>query len=222
MTLDAMAYLPVLRGRQSEVAAALSGPRSSAIMPFFELQEAAPAGVDPAMGLPRRVRSAATDAACFLDEVARLWSGPLYVDIGRVAVSPGARTQWWSLLALLNVVASAKVDIVPVIDLRDDTTSRTAARAVATGGRAALRLPVARVRANPRMLVGLVPVIAADLGLPARDVDVILDWSDELSTRSSDDLEADTRTVLHALGGDHGEIVVAGTRDARAFVRVGA
>ncbi|WP_418063741.1 beta family protein [Pimelobacter simplex] len=216
-----MEYVPVLKGKQAEISAALTAPMSLDLTPLFEIQQAPKAAVDKATGVAKKQKSAPTDAAYFLDEVARLWSGPLYVDVSRVATAPVERTLWWRLLALLNNMAAVPVDLVPVVSLHDDTTSRTEAGTLAIVGRAALRLPMALVRTNPTVLNGLVASVASDMGLQSDKVDVIFDWSNELEASTLDSLEADTLAAIGAVGGTHGKLVVVGTPNDAAFTQVG-
>lgn len=221
MGLGGMEYVPVLKGKGAEIAAALTSPKTLAMTPLFEIQQAPTAPIDPSTGVAKKQKSAPTDAAYFLDEVARLWSDPLYVDISRVSTAPASRTQWWNLLALLNNMASVPVDLMPVVAFHDDAASRAAAGTVAITGRAALRVPMSLVRLNPTVLTGLVADVATDMSLQAADIDVVLDWSNELEAHTLDTLENDTLAAITALGADHGRLVVVGTPQDSAFVQVG-
>lgn len=216
-----MEYVPVLKGKQAEISAALTAPMSLDLTPLFEIQQAPKPGVDAVTGVAKKQKSAPTDAAYFLDEVARLWSGPLYVDISRVANSPGDRTLWWKLLALLNNMAAVPVDLIPVVSLHDDATSRAEAGTLAIVNRAALRVPMALVRVNPAVLSGLVASVAGDMGLQPANIDVILDWSNGLEASTLDALERDTLAAISAVGGTRGRLVVVGTPNDAAFTQVG-
>ena len=221
MGLNSMEYVPVLKGKQAEISAALTAPMSLILTPLFEIQQAPKPALDAVTGVARKQKSAPTDAAYFLDEVARLWSGPLYVDISRVASVPAERTLWWRLLALLNNMAAVPVDLIPVVSLHDNATSRAEAGTLAVLSRAALRLPMASVRINPAVLSGLVPLVATDMGLQPEDIDVIFDWSNELEASTLDALEMDTLVAISALGDTHGKLVVVGTPNDAGFTQVG-
>ena len=221
MGLGSMEYVPVLKGKDAEISAALASPPTLAMTPLFEIQKAPTATIDRNTGKKSRVKSATTDASHFLDEIARLWPTPLYVDISRVVTARASREQWWSLLALLNNMADVPVDLMPVVSFDDDAASRAAAGTLAILGRAAMRVPMQVVRLNPAVLSGLVASWAADMGLKADDVDVVLDWSNALDSYALDDLVSDTTASISALGGTHGKVIVVGTPEDSAFTQVG-
>lgn len=221
MGLGSMDYVPVLKGKDAEIAAALESPKALLMTPLFEIQKAQKPATDPATGLPKKGKSELTDAAHFLDEVARLWQDPLYVDIGRVVTTRATRELWWDLLALLNNMAVVPVDLMPVVSFDDDAASRAAAGTVAILGRAAMRLPMSTVRQNPSMLNGLVASWALDMSLQPDDIDVVLDWSNALEMYALDDLVADTTAAVNALGPQHGKVIVVGTPEDSAFTQVG-
>lgn len=221
MVLGSMEYVPVLKGKGAEIAAALESPKALLMTPLFEIQKAQKPALDPATGLAKKGKSALTDAAHFLDEVARLWQDPLYVDIGRVVTPRATREQWWNLLALLNKMAAVPVDLMPVVSFDDDAASRAAAGTVAMLGRAAMRVPMNTVRQNPAMLNGLVTSWALDMSLQPYTIDVVLDWSNALELYSLDDLVADTMAAVNALGAQHGKVIVVGTPEDSAFTQVG-
>ena len=173
MGLGSMEYVPLLKGKSAEIAAALASPKTLAMTPLFQIQKAPTATVDRRTGEKSKVKSATTDASHFLDEIARLWPDPLYVDIGRVVTARASREQWWNLLALLNNMADMPVDLMPVVSFDDDPGSRAAAGTVAILGRAAMRVPMQLVRLNPVVLSGLVVSWAAEMGLKPADIDVV-------------------------------------------------
>ena len=221
MGLGSMEYVPVLKGKDAEIAAALSSPRSLAMTPLFEIQKAPTSTIDRKTGQMRKVKSAATDASHFLDEIARLWPRPLYVDIGRIVTQRATREHWWNLLALLNNMAAVPVDLMPVVSFEDDAASRAAAGTVAILGRAAMRVPMELVRLNPGVLSGVVASWALDMSLQPTDIDVVLDWSNVLESQSLDTLAVDTTAAIAALGGVHGKVIVVGTPQDNAFTQVG-
>lgn len=221
MGLGSMEYVPVLKGKDAEIAAALASPKSLVMTPLFEIQKAPTATIDRKTGEKSRVKGATTDASHFLDEIARLWDDPLYVDISRVVSARASREQWWKLLALLNNMADVPVHLMPVVSFDDDAASRAKAGTVAILGRAAMRVPMQLVREKPAMLSGLVASWAAEMGLKAADMDVVLDWSNALDSRTLDDLVSDTTAAVKALGGRHGKVIVVGTPEDSAFTQVG-
>lgn len=221
MNLGSMEYVPVLKGKDAEIGAVVASPKTLLMTPLFEIQKAPKATVDRRTGEKSKVKSATTDAAHFLDEIARLWSEPLYVDISRVAKGKPERKQWWDLLALLNNMADVPVDLMPVVSFDDDATTRAAAGSVATLGRAALRVPMQLVRVNTAALSGIVAMVAQDMGLKDTDVDVVLDWANVLETYALDDLVTDTTAAITALGGTHGKVIVVGTPQDSSFQQAG-
>lgn len=221
MGLGSMEYVPVLKGKAAEIAAALASPKTLEMTPLFEIQKAPTAGIDPATGLPKKSKSAPTDASHFLDEVARLWDDPLYVDIGRVASGVASRVQWWNLLGLLNNMAKVPVDMMPVVSFDDDATSRAAAGTAAILGRAAMRVPMEVVRMNPAVMTGLVAAWSTEMGLKPDDIDVVLDWSNVLETHTLDDLVSDTLDAINALDAPHGKVIVVATPQDSAFTQAG-
>ncbi len=220
MALGSTAYVPILKARQAEIKALLKSPAGLEPTPLFELQRAAAASVDRVTGEIRRRKSTATDASYFIDDVARLWDAPLYIDVARVA-APGERGTWWSLLKLINDLAPEPVELMPVLHL-DDNPSDTAAAAgiAATTGRAAVRIFMEQVRSTPTVVGGVTTSIAGALGLPATAIDAVLDWGDRTEGFSLDDLESDTVSVINNLG-PHGAVITAGTPNSEAFVQVG-
>lgn len=216
-----MEYVPVLKGKDAEIAAALGSPKKLAMTPLFEIQKAPKPSIDKTTKLPKKHKSALTDAAHFLDEIARLWPDPLYVDIGRVVTPRATRQQWWNLLALLNNMAAVPVDLMPVVSFDDDAASRAAAGAAAIIGRAAMRVQMQAVRRKPAVLSGLVASWASDMSLQPDDVDVVLDWSNALELHSLDQLVVDTTAAMSALGGGHGKVIVVGTPEDSAFTQAG-
>ncbi|PZR54188.1 hypothetical protein DNL40_04460 [Xylanimonas oleitrophica] len=213
-------YVPTLKAREAEIKALLASPRSLDITPLFELQPASLAQVDPTTGLQKRSKGTATDASYFLDDVARLWDGPLYVDISRIA-QVNERAQWWRLLAALNSVAKPPLELIPVVALADTMlTMHAAADAARTSGRLGLRIPMHAMRGGASAITGTVTALATEAAIPEGSVDVILDWSDTLETTQLDQLELETRRAIAAIG-QCGELVTIGTPNSGSFVQVG-
>jgi hypothetical protein len=219
--LGSMEYVPVLKGKSAEIAAALASPKALAMTPLFEIQKAPTASIDRKTGEKSKVKGVTTDASHFLDEIARLWPDPLYVDISRVVTARASREQWWNLLALLNNMADVPVDLMPVVSFDDNAASRAAAGTVAILGRAAMRVPMQLVRQNPALLSGLAALWAADMGLEATDIDVVLDWSNAVDSHTLDTLVSETNAAVHALGGTHGKVIVVGTPEDSSFTQAG-
>lgn len=221
MGLNTTEYVPVLKAKDAEIAAALASPHALTMTPVFEVQQAPLATKDPRTGLPKKTKSAATDAAHFLDEIGRVWNKSFYVDIGRVATTPTDRKMWWDLLALLNRLAPTPVALVPVVSTDDDPASRASAGSMAALGRAALRVPMQLVRLNPSVLNGMVPLVAAEMNIGTADLDVILDWSNDLEAQPLDALTNTTMAAISALGDTHGRVITVGTPDDSGFTQVG-
>lgn len=214
-------YVPVLKTREAEIKALMRAPAKLALEPVFELQKASPGGVDRSTGEEKRAKRSPTDASYFLDDVARLWSGPMYVDVGRVA-SGSNRQRWWALLAAVNDLAPAPAELMPVLVPSSGRAERSMAGSVAKHtGRAALRVDMSDARRNPSTLSGIVPVLAADAGLQPRSVDILLDWADTTERSPLDDLVRDTLAVMNALGSEYGHVATLGTPDSRAFAQAG-
>jgi hypothetical protein len=221
MALGSMQYVPVVKARAAEIGALLTAPASLQVTPLFELQNAAAPRTNTATGQVNRSKSSATDASYFLDDIARLWSGPLYVDACRVA-APAARGGWWQLLAALNAIQATPATLMPVVSDHEPPASRQlAAGLAAAAGRAALRVRLPHP--NPASLAGELAAAAADLQLPASSVDVVLDWEDQMEPHivSLDNLEAHSNAVIAGLGGQHGDLITVGTPNSGDFVQVG-
>lgn len=214
-------YVPALKAREAEIKALLRAPASLAVTPLFELQEASSGQVDPTTGVRKRSKGSATDAAYFVDDIARLWGEPLYVDISRVA-GAGSRAPWWRLLDVLNSVAPVPIEMMPVLVPDDGTPEHHAAAGLASvSGRAALRVEMTHARMRPGALSTAVRDVAAGVGVSQAAVDVILDWGDALEVLSLDELERDTIAVIRALGAPRGDVITLGTPNSDGFVQVG-
>ncbi|MFV0287507.1 MAG: beta family protein, partial [Demequina sp.] len=196
-------------------------PARLQIFPIFELQEASPLQTDAASGLLKRGKSSATDAAYFIDDVARLWPGPLYADVSRVeSVAP--RAAWWHLLAALNGLRTAPIQLMPVM-VPQDTRSElaTAAPLAASSGRGALRIRMSQLQPMPSWVGSVVATTAAGLGISIGALDVILDWEDSLENMALDDLEARTVDAIRSLGMPGDQVILAGTPNSASFVQTG-
>lgn len=221
MALRDLRYVPVLKARDAEIKALLRAPSTLEVTPLFELQRAPAPSRDKKTGEVVRKKGTLTDASYFLDDIARLWQGPFYVDIGQVA-DAGKRPQWWVLLASLNVLAPVPARLIPVVKPTSTPSEiAAAAQAAAVAQRAAVRVHMPTARANPSALVGIPGMLAGGLGLPPADVDVILDWTDALEQHTLDGLVSDTLAVATALGRAHGRFITVGTPNSDAFVQVG-
>lgn len=221
MAIGDVRYVPTLKAREAEIKAILHSPRSLQITPIFELQQSSAGGTDPDTGLPRRVKRATTDASYFLDDIARLWAAPLYVDISRVA-QPGTRPAWWRLLSSLNSLVPVPAELIPVLPPDSDTAERqAAAAAAAVTSRAALRIPMTTARHNPTGLSGIASAVASDLSIPIAGVDIVLDWADSTELFVLDTLVSDTVAVIASLDGQHGRLITSGTPNSASFQQVG-
>lgn len=221
VTQGSIKYVPILKAREAEIKALMRAPTSVELTPFFELQAAPVGGNDPLTGNPRRAKRATTDASYFLDDIARLWPEPFFVDISRVA-QPGTHHRWWSLLAAVNSLAPAPAELVPVLLPQSDEDERRAAgEAAAVTGRAALRVKMLTARANPAALVGVTGSIASDAGVPVSKLDVVLDWADTTEMFSLDTLVTDTVAVIEALDGQHARLITSGTPNSSTFQQAG-
>lgn len=214
-------YVPILKAREAEIVALRRKPPHLAVTPYFELQNVGVATLDPATGVPKRGKSAVTDASYFLDDVARLWNGDLYLDVSRVA-APADRDQWWQLLTSLSALTTTSGVIIPSLAEGDPDQAWDAAAPMATlAGRAAMR--VSLPHANPASLPASLARAAHHLHLPMSSIDVILDWGEDLEVDviSLDDSVSHTSTVISALGPNHGALITAGTPNSKKFVQVG-
>jgi len=221
VALGSMSYVPVLKARDAEIEALLSASARLDVTPLFELQNAAPPTTDAATGALRRSKSTTTDASYFLDDIARRWIGRLYVDVSRVA-EPAARGPWWALLSALAMLAAPTPILIPVLsDLEPSASRAQAAGLGASAGRAALRVQLPHP--SPAAVAAALPAVASELGLNASDVDVILDWGDEMEPRFSslDALESHTRAIIGTLGSEHGRLITVGTPNSADFAQVG-
>ena len=63
-------YVPILKAREAEIVALRRRPGHLEVTPYFELQNMGAAAKDPVTGLPKRGKSAVTDASYFLDDIA--------------------------------------------------------------------------------------------------------------------------------------------------------
>lgn len=221
MSISSREYVPVLKGKNAEISAALKAPQGLKMTPLFELQAASAATINSATGVQKRQKRTPTDAAYFLDDIARLWPDPFYVDISRVSTAPASRAMWWDLLALLNSLSAVPIDLMPVLSPHDDPQSRLAAGKAAVIGRAALRVPMSDVRLKPALLRDLIPAVAEDMDLEPAGIDVVLDWSNDLESHHLDTLVSDTTSAISALGEERGRVIIVGTPNDNGFVRVG-
>lgn len=220
MALGSMSYVPTLKAREAEIKALLKSPNALKITPLFELQRASAGTTDQSTGQRKRAKGSTTDASYFLDDIARLWDEPLYVDISRV--DGGRRETWWKLLDSLNSLVSSPAALIPVLVPGDASTVRSAAAGLAAHtGRAALRVPMVSYRHSAAGLAGATQAVAADVGIPASSVDVILDWADAMASVNLDGLVSATSNAITALGGHHGELITIGTPNSDAFLQEG-
>jgi hypothetical protein len=214
-------YVPILKAREAEVLALRRRPSTLSVMPYFELQTESMMSTDPKTGLPRRSKSAITDASYFFDDIARLWDGGFYVDVSRVA-EVADRERWWDLIAAVNALNPTPRSFIPAL-AEDDLPGTWAAAALLAraAGRAAIRVPMPH--AAPSTLPATLAAAAAEVGLPPAAIDVVLDWADHMESDviSLDDLEAHTKTVIATLGSAHGDVITAGTPNSKKFVQVG-
>ncbi len=213
-------YVPMLKARAAELEALHGKPSSLQITPYFELQKSSPATIDPVTGALRRAKSSVTDASYFFDDLARLWSNELYLDISRVAAS-SERPQWWQFISTLTALFPS-VKVIPALDAADSSTTWSAAAPIAAQiGRAAVRF--AMPHTTPGTFGTVVNSAAQHLGLPASQIDVVLDWGDSMEATSItlDSLEAHSIAAINGLGQNHGSIITAGTPNSAAFVQAG-
>jgi Beta protein len=212
-------YIPALKAREAEIKALLKAPMSLDVTPLFELQQAPAASTDPATGLPRRSKGARTDAAYFLDDISRLWDGPIYVDIHRVANQANA-ARWWRLLDALEGLSTTPPRLIPVLTPSDPVEVLVAAADLAAAvGRAALRLTMSETQVSDVQDVFV--RTARDVGVRKAGLDVVLDWADATETRAIENLVSQTQEVISALPGRHGEIATIGTPNSNAFQQEG-
>ncbi|PAK97263.1 beta family protein [Brevibacterium casei] len=215
-------YVPILKAREAEITALRNRPASLSVTPYFELQNATPGTIDPATGLSKRSKSTVTDASYFMDDIARLWDGSLYLDVSRVS-NPTDGAQWWNLISSITSLSpSNSAQIIPAIAESDPSPSwRAAAPLAQAAGRAAMRVKLPH--SDLPSLAGVISNAASDVGLPTSSIDVVMDWGDNLeaSAISLDSLTAHTSTLISALGGLHGELISAGTPNSKGFVRDG-
>ncbi|MFG6475082.1 hypothetical protein ACFXP7_01700 [Microbacterium sp. P06] len=213
-------YVPIVKAREAELLALRRKPRSLQVTPYFELQNVGSPTVDPVTGLPKRTKSAVTDASYFLDDVTRLWGEDFYLDVSRVAAHAD-RATWWHLLAALSALNPNAV-VFPALAESDSSGAWAAAAPIATrSGRAAMR--VSLPHPNPSNIAARLAVASAALTIPASQIDVVLDWGDQMEagTISLDTLVLSTRAAMAGLGPDHGRVITAGTPNSDAFVQVG-
>lgn len=214
-------YVPTLKAREAEIKALLRAPAALEVTPLFELQEASPSQIDRATGVPKRGKGSATDAAYFMDDIARLWDAPLYVDISRVA-KPGTREAWWQLLEVLNTITATPIELIPVLVPGDTSAVLRAAAGVAkVSRRAALRIPMMRARTSPSSVATLISGVASEVAVPEAAVDVVLDWADGLESLGLDQIELDTAAVIGSLGTVHGDLITIGTPNSARFLQAG-
>lgn len=214
-------YIPILKARDAELAALSTAPGSLGITPLFELQPTAPASRS-STSVPTRSKSAMTDASYFLDDVARQWKDPLYLDVSRVAPVTHRAPWWYLVYARCLFGAFPSGTVMPVVHDVDTTSDRQAARPLAKlADRAALRLSLPFP--NLKAVAALMTAVAADLDLAPQDIDLVLDWKDELEPKfiSLDNAEAHSLAVIAAFGGQHGRISLAGTPNSSDFVQAG-
>lgn len=221
MGLASKHYVPILKAREAEIVALRRRPSHLEVTPYFEIQNVGAAAKDPATGLPKRGKSAVTDASYFLDDIARLWDDDLYLDVSRVA-APGDRVRWWQLMTSLSALTPVNGVIIPALAEADPSEAWEAAAPLASlAGRAAMRISLPHP--NPADITKTVASAAVDVGLPMSSIDIVLDWGDEMEAEvvSLDTLVSHTLAVISALGSDHGTIITAGTPNSKKFVQVG-
>lgn len=229
MTPSAPEYTPILKARNAEITALLTAPSSIDVIPLFELQPTAPTR-NNAAGPTARAKSAMTDAGYFLDDIARQWNRPLYMDVSRVA-DPAGRANWWTFVHAMSALHGLPLPgsgavaplppLLPVLHELDPAATRRAAAGLATAaGRAALRVKLPH--ASPASLTATLGAAASDLGLAPSAVDVVLDWGDQMeaSQIALDTLELHTQQVIAAFAGC-GTVITAGTPNSAAFVQEG-
>jgi hypothetical protein len=219
--MNSSRYVPILKAREAEVLALRRRPPSLEVTPYFELQAESMMSTDPATGLPRRTKSAVTDASYFFDDIARLWDGTFYLDVSRVA--PVAdRERWWDLIVAVNALNPTPKSFIPALaegDLPD--TWAAVAMLARNAGRAAMRVRLPHP--DPSTLPTTLATAADELGLPLASIDVVLDWADQMEADviSLDDLQKHTIAVIGALGSAHGDVITTGTPNSKTFVQAG-
>lgn len=221
MALGSMLYVPVVKAREAEIKALLNTPAPLDVTPLFELQATLPGQIDQATGIRKRTKGPLTDASYFLDDIARLWDAPLYVDISRVS-SPSQRELWWKLLDVQNRLAPVSAELIPVL-VPDEATGACAAAGAAASvtGRLAVRFPMPNYLGSTGAMSGVVARISAEASIPVKDIDVFIDWTDQLENHPLDDIETTTHNALTALSGQHGAVITLGTPNSDDFVQVG-
>lgn len=202
-------YSPVLKAKDAEIKILSTSPHSHLVTPIFEMQKAAKATMDQSTGKQKRSKSTSTDASYFLDDVARQWHRPSYLDVHRVT-QPMDKPSWWRLFSVLKELGSAIGPVAPVFHLGDGAAAAHAAAPLAeTAGRAALRIRMPHP--NIPALSSEITSIATSLWLSPEQVDIIIDWEDRLEQHSMADLEAGTVAAIASLQGHHGTVITVGT-----------
>lgn len=212
-------YSPVVKARNAEIKVLSTSPHRSIVTPIFELQKAPQSATDRETGKTKRTKSTATDVSYFLDDIARQWQQPMYIDISRIA-EPNGKRSWWRLLANLAEISSGAGSIAPVVHAGDGVEATSEASSLAVGaGRAALRVKLPHP--NPSVLASEISTLATSLGVEPSQIDVLLDWEDRLEQHRLDDLQAGTASVIESLGKQCGKIVTLGTPDTRRCQQAG-
>ncbi len=224
----AQMYVPLLKARSAEISALLAAAQPLAVMPIFELQQAKPPAPDKKTGKVPRGKSAATDASYFLDDIARLWNRPFYLDLSRVA-SAAQKPVWWQLLTSLITLNPLSNPLTPVLADSDPANVRqSTAQLAGLANRAAIRISLPCL--NPDQLPALLASVATDLQLTPDRLDIILDWADRLGDRVPstvlphpplDDVQAHTSSVIACLPTTHGRIITTGTVDTKKVEQTG-
>lgn len=221
MGIASKQYVPILKAREAEIIALRCRPSHLQVTPYFEIQSAGAPTKDPVTGLPKRGKSAVTDASYFLDDIARLWDEDLYLDVSRVAV-PDDREHWWQLMTSLSALTSLNGVIIPALAESDPREAWEAAAPLASlAGRAAMRISLPHP--SPATIAATLADAAACVRLPTSSIDIVLDWGDamEAAVISLDTLVSHTLSVIAGLGSSHGAIITAGTPNSKKFVQVG-
>lgn len=214
-------YVPILKARENEIVALRRRPTTLNVVPYFELQAVTSATIDPATNLPKRNKSAVTDASYFLDDIARLWDRDFYLDLSRVA-TPAERENWWQLITACSALTPPNRPIIPALAEDDPPAAWAAAALLAQlANRAAIRIKMPH--ASPAALPATITAGADELGIAETAVDVVLDWGDsmEQTVVSLDDLENLTVDAMTAIGGARGRVITAGTPNSKKFVQAG-
>ncbi|MGH3952766.1 MAG: beta family protein [Mycobacterium sp.] len=212
-------YSPLLKARDAEIKVLRTSRHNTNVTPIFELQRAARPSFDPADGPGPRAKSSATDASYFIDDIARQWNRPMYIDIHRVA-NHAERQQWWQLLSTLMEVGGTKLPMAPVIHLGDNAASIAAAGSlVANADKAAVRLRLPHP--NLATLADEILSVATLLQIDPKNLTVILDWEDRLEQHGLDDLEAGTQAAIAAASAQPREIITLGTPDCTDCKQMG-